>query len=162
MHFTPHTSYAIVGYDGAATHAAGQGTAHIMHPTAGHIEHMFFVYVPSIEGTIVSLEHHARTHPYIHRWIKEATPASNSGWVIFYDQHDQEVSRYKTVQEQELYYIQDLKFLPAPIKQHIAQVSTIRQESTSDDNTTVKTATIPILNCVDFDHTLQTDNKAMQ
>jgi hypothetical protein len=48
--FTPHTSYAIVGYDGAATHAAGQGTAHIMHPTLGRIEHMFFVYVPSIKG----------------------------------------------------------------------------------------------------------------
>ena len=57
--FTPHTSYAIVGYDGAATHAAGQGTAHIIHPTTGSIEKMFFVYVPSIRGTIVSLEHHA-------------------------------------------------------------------------------------------------------
>ena len=61
--FTEDTMYTIVGYDGASTQAAGQGTAHIVHSDTGHIEHMFFVYVPSIRGTIVSLEHHARTHP---------------------------------------------------------------------------------------------------
>ena len=72
--FTPKTRYNIVGYDGVSTQAAGQGTAHIRNPTTGQIEHMYFVYVPSIRGTIVSLQHHATTHPQIHRWTQEATP----------------------------------------------------------------------------------------
>ena len=64
--FTSQSYYAIVGYDGASTQAAGQGTAYIRDPTTGALDKMFFVYVPSIVGTIVSLEHHARTHPLIH------------------------------------------------------------------------------------------------
>ena len=81
---TPMTPYAIVGYDGASKQAAGHGTACIRNPLTGCTEDMFFVDVPSIAGTIVSLEHHhARTHPPIHRWTQEATPTSNSGWVTF-------------------------------------------------------------------------------
>ena len=77
---------------------------------------MFFVYVPSIKGTIVSLEHHAKTHPDIHRWTQDATPATNSGWVTFYNTQDQIVSRYPTaLQEQGLYYIQDLQIHPISI-----------------------------------------------
>jgi hypothetical protein len=81
--FTPQTSYAMVGYNGAATQAAGQGTARIIHPTTGSVEDTFFVYVPSIKGTNVYLEHQAKTHPTIYPWTQETTPASKSGQVTF-------------------------------------------------------------------------------
>ena len=166
--FTSHTNYAIVGYDGASTHAAGQGMAHIRNPTTGLIDQMFFVYVPSITGTIVSLEHHAKTNPAIHRWTQEATPATNTGWVTFFDDREQVISRYPTMQEQGLvYYIQALQFVPAPMAQlnhlHGTPQMPTRTTHLLDDDLTVKTKTTSkTLNCVDFDHTLATDYMPMQ
>ena len=121
--FTPRTPYDIMGYDGRRTRAAGQGMAQIKHPTTGAIDDMFFVYIPSIQGTIVSLEHHAKTHPNIHRWTQEATPATQSGWVTFLDAHDTVVSRYETIQHKGLYYLQDLNFVPAPISASMASLN---------------------------------------
>ena len=169
--FTSATKYDIVGYDGVSTPAAGQGTAHIRNSTTGHIEKMFFVYVPSIRGTIVSLEHHARAHPNIHRWTQEATPQSNTGWVTFLDAHDQVVSRYQTLQEQGLYYIQGLHFecvLPAPPSTsscptsdslYSFQTAQLLFAAVDDDDATLKTTTRRVLDHIDFDHQLQEDNK---
>jgi hypothetical protein len=80
--FTSTTMYEIMGYDGTVTKAAGQSIAHVYQAATGKTEPMLFVYVPTITGTIISLEHHARAHPDIHRWVQEATPTShNSGWL---------------------------------------------------------------------------------
>ena len=173
--FTTKTMYTIVGYDGVSTQAAGQGTAHILHPATNNIEHMFFVYVPSIRGTIVSLEHHARTHQKIHRWTQEATPATNTGKVIFFDDCDRIVSQYPTIQEQGLYYIQNLQFLPAdiahqqPIQHQLSQCHSTRPATTSSpivttnhDAVTIKTGSTQVLDHVDFDHQLHVDNRLSQ
>ena len=175
--FTPITMYTIVGYDGTSTPAAGQGTAHILHPATNHIEHMFFVYVPSIRGTIVSLEHHARTHPRIHRWTQEATPASNSGQVTFLDDQDCVVSQYQTLQEQGLYYIQNLHFLPANMDQQhyptspqetqcqlavVGATPTMSTPLPTHDAQTIKTGTLRVLDHIDFDHQLHVENCSYQ
>ena len=60
------TSYDIMGYDGRKTRATGQGLARLQNPVTGTVEEMLFVYIPSIQGTIMSLEHHAKTNPNIH------------------------------------------------------------------------------------------------
>ena len=138
--FTTATPYEIKGDDGIATAAAGQVMAHVRHPTTGEVEHMFFVYIPSVQGTIVSLEHHAHTHPKIHRWTQEATPIMNSGWVTFYDINDEVVSRYPTEMEKGLYYIQNLIFLPAPehddtAAHHLNQLTSTRTDDTNDEQT---------------------------
>ena len=161
---TEHTNYAIVGYDGACAHLAGQGVAHICNPTTGTIDHMFFVYVPSITGTIVSLEHHAKTHPRVHRWAQEAVPTTSKGWVTFYyDAKDAIVSHYPTIQDQGLYNIQDLlQFVPATTHQSAAITTLQDLRKTTADDITVKTATINMLNCIDFDHDMEADNEAMQ
>jgi hypothetical protein len=70
------------------------------------------VYTPTVTGTIISLENHARMHPRIHRWTQEAVPSSDQGWITFYDATDEVVSRYPTERINGLYYIQDLTFLP--------------------------------------------------
>lgn len=111
-HFTPHTPYEIMGYDGTVTRAAGQGIAYVKSPDHDRLEEMSFVYIPSVDGTIISLEHHTRTHHNIHKWTQEAIPTTDMGWVTFRDKNDEVVSRYQTKQEKGQYYIQDLEFYP--------------------------------------------------
>ena len=65
--FQNHSDYQIKGYDGQVTKAAGQGYAQIYNPDTHQTDEMLFVYTPAVTGTIISLEHHARTHP-LHRW----------------------------------------------------------------------------------------------
>ena len=77
------------------------------------IDKILFVYSPTITGTIFSLEHHAQTHPNIHKWTQEAIPSTNGGWITFYDQQQQIVSRYPTVRSKGVYFIQDMKFVPS-------------------------------------------------
>jgi hypothetical protein len=77
--FTTDTRYEITGYDGMVTKAAGEGYAHVRNQPTDTIDKILFVYTPTITGTIFSLEHHAQTHPGIHRWSQEATPSSNGG-----------------------------------------------------------------------------------
>ena len=148
------------GYDGAVTKAAGQGIAqHIYNAQTQTTEPMFFVYVPSIDGNIILLEHHARTHPRIHRWAQDATPATNSGQVTFYDVDDNVVSSsYPTILEKGLYYIQTLDFIP--VMDNSAQVCWLQdtQDQEDQDAETVLTAhTVAdkTSNCIDFDMLLQ-------
>ena len=110
--FTEHTKFKITGYDGTQKCADGQGFARILNRVTGKIDEMLFVYGKDIDGTIISLEHHARTNPGIHRWSQEATPSDESGWITFYDAEDQVVARYATTRRQGLYYIQELEFIP--------------------------------------------------
>ena len=110
--FTATTQYEITGYDGVATPAHGQGYAHVLNPLDGSTERIFFVYTPTVAGTIISLEHHARMHPRIHRWTQEAVPSSDQGWITFYSTENEVVSRYQTERSNGLYYIQNLTFLP--------------------------------------------------
>ena len=113
--FQPHSDYQIEGYDGQVTKAAGQGYAHIYNPATKQINEMLFVYTPTVSGTIISLEHHAKTHPRIHRWTQEATPSDDSGWIMFLAEDGTVVSLYHTIRAGGgLYYIQDLNFIPAP------------------------------------------------
>ena len=66
-HFTSNTpAYEIMGYDGTVTRAAGQSIAFVKGSEHDQLNDMFFVYIPSVDGTIISLEHHTRTHPDIH------------------------------------------------------------------------------------------------
>ena len=102
-HFTPYP-YKIMGYDGTITRAARQGITYVKCPGKEDLDEMFFVYVPSIDGTIISLEHHTRTHPKIRKWAQEAVPTTDTGWVTFRDDKDAVVSRYKTKKENGLYY----------------------------------------------------------
>ena len=161
--FTPHTMYyEIMGYDGAVTEAAGQGIAQIYDVKTNTTEPMFFVYVPSIEGNIISLEHHARMHPRIHRWAQEAIPATNSGKVTFYDVADQLVSTYPTILEKGLYYIQTLDFIPAPDQTALISTFQTVTKNEHDDEATVKITNgmaDSSSHCMDFEWTLQMDIK---
>ena len=157
-HFTPYTPYEIMGYDGITTRAAGQGIAYVRSSETEEMDEMFFVYIPSIDGTIISLEHHTRTHPRIHKWTQEAVPTSDTGCVTFRDIDDNVVSRYQTRQERGLHYIQDLEFYPV-------QLSTIAKTQVCEDETihdalTIKTKTPwkSTLNCIDFDCDLARTN----
>jgi hypothetical protein len=75
---------------------------------------MLFVYTPNVSGTIISLEHHAKTHPRIHKWTQEATPSDDRGRITSLAADGTVVSQYQTMRSQGLYYIQDLRFVPAP------------------------------------------------
>lgn len=110
--FTTDTRYEITGYDGTVTKAAGKGYAHVRNQATNTIDRILFVYTPTITGTIFSLEHHAQTHPRIHRWTQEATPSSNGGWITFYDVANGVVSKYPTIHAKGVYYIQDMQFEP--------------------------------------------------
>jgi hypothetical protein len=110
--FQEDSEYEIKGYDGQVTKAAGQGIAKIYNPELQQTEDMFFVYTPTVRGTIISLEHHARTHPRIHKWTQEATPSDDRGLITFLAEDGTIVSQYPTVRAQGLYYIQDLHFIP--------------------------------------------------
>ena len=78
------------------------------------MDEMLFVYTPMISGTIISLEHHAKTHPGIHKWTQEATPPSDDrGMITFFAADRTVVSEYPTMRSHGLYYIQDLHFVPA-------------------------------------------------
>lgn len=113
--FTEDTRYEITGYDGTVTKAAGEGYAHVRNPEMETTDRILFVYAPSIAGTIFSLEHHAQTHPRIHRWTQEATPSTQGGWITFYDDKDGIVSRYPTIRSKGVYYIQDMQFIPTVV-----------------------------------------------
>ena len=124
---------------------------------------MFFVYVPSIDGTIISLEHHTRTHPEIHTWAQEAVPTTDTCWVTFRDENDVVISRYQTKQEKGLYYIQDLDFHHVE-SVNIAMTHLQHTQETNTDDITVQTGTPkgqPI-NCIDFEHNLGEMNMADQ
>ena len=161
-HFTPHTPYEIMGYDGTVTRAAGQGTVYVRSPEKEELEEMFFVYIPSVDGTIISLEHHTRTHPSIHKWTQEAIPTSDAGWVTFRDVNDAVVSRYKTKQEKGLYYIQDLEFYPVTS----ATIASCHMcdNNMNSDTLTVKTrpSSVQTQNCIDFVYDLAMMNEADQ
>jgi hypothetical protein len=111
--FTTNTRYEITGYDGQVTRAAGEGFAHVRNDANQTVDKILFVYSPTIAGTIFSLEHHAQTHPHIHKWTQEAIPSTNGGWITFFDQHQHIVSRYPTVRSKGVYFIQDMQFLPS-------------------------------------------------
>ena len=156
--FTPQTSYDIMGYDSVVTKAAGQGIAHVYQAFTGTTEPIFFVYVPTIDGTIISLEHHARTHPRIHRWTQAATPTTHTGTATFYDSNDHIVSQYPTVMDKGLYYIQALDFVPVdsgdPSSQaHISTAITTATHDETDDHTvhTTNRTLSESTHCIDFD-----------
>ena len=168
--FTARTQYEITGYDGNITKAAGQGIAHIQNIHTGVIDKMLFVYIPAIEGTIISLEHHARTHPAIHRWTQEAIPATNSGQVTFYAEDNSVVSMYKTIQDKGLYYIQNLDFIQATNQQQNGQQITVTRvmekvttttwtehDQTDMDELTTRTGSLTPY-CDDFDPTLELEH----
>ena len=111
--FQEESDYEIKGYDGQITKAAGQGYAKIYNPATKRTDEMLFVYTPTISGTIISLEHHAKTHPGIHKWAQEATPSDDRGMITFFAEDGAVVSAYPTMRSQGLYYIQDLHFIPA-------------------------------------------------
>ena len=112
--FTDNTRYEITGYDGQVTRAAGEGYAHVRNNSTQTVDKILFVYSPTITGTIFSLEHYAQTHPLIHKcWTQEAIPSMNGGWIVFFDQHQQIVSRYPTVRSKGVYFIQDMQFVPS-------------------------------------------------
>ena len=111
-----YTNYQIKGYDGQVTKAAGQGYGRIYNPDTKQTDEMLFVYTPAVSGTIISLEHHARTHPRIHRWTQEATPSDDKGKITFLAEDGTIVSSYHTLRAGGLYYdIQDLHFIPAVV-----------------------------------------------
>ena len=113
--FTARTRYTITGYDGQVTRAAGEGYAHVRNHATHTIDKILFVYSPTITGTIFSLEHHAQTHPLIHKWTQEAIPSTNGGWITFFDCNQQIVSRYPTVRSKGVYFIQDMQFVPSDL-----------------------------------------------
>ena len=78
------------------------------------------------------------------------------------------MSQYKTIQEQGLYYIQDLHFLPATAdNQQITQCQVIQTDMptvdiTTHDATTIKTGTARVMDHVDFDNQLHVENRVYQ
>ena len=66
-----------------------------------------------LAGTVISLEHHARTHPRIHSWTEEATPSDNSGRIMYLAEVGTVVSSYHAIRTGGLYYLQeDFNFIP--------------------------------------------------
>lgn len=114
-YFQEESDYEIKGYDGRITKAAaGQGYAKIVNPaTKRTADEMLLVYTPTISGTIISLEHHAKTHPDIHKWTQEATPSDDRGMITFFAADGTVVLEYPTMRSQGLYYILHLHFVPA-------------------------------------------------
>ena len=106
------SDYQIKGYDGKVAKAAGQGYAQIYNPDTQQTDEILFVYTPAVTGTIISLDHHARTHRRIHRWTQEATPSDDRGKITLLAADGTVVSFYHTVRAGGLYYIQDLNFIP--------------------------------------------------
>ena len=162
-HFTPHTPYEIMGYDGTITRTVGQGIAYVKSPDQDKLEETFFVYIPSVDGTIISLEHHTCKHPTLHKWTQEATPASDADWVTFRDAKVEGISRYKTKQEMGLYYIRDLDSYPV---QHDTIVTCQQTNDNPDmaDELAIKMRTTHgnPTNYVDFDPDLATMNMVDQ
>ena len=144
--FTAETRYEIAGYDGKVTKAAGEGYAHVQNDATHTIDRILFVYSPTITGTIFSLEHHAQTHPQIHRWTQEAIPINQGGWITFYNANQTVVSRYPTVRSKGVYFIQNMKFIPSSPQQ-----SDIAPEISVGMETKQPQATIAHISRVDAD-----------
>ena len=115
------------------------------------VDKILFVYSPTITGTIFSLEHHAHTHPHIHKWTQEAIPSTNGGWITFYDHQHEIVSRYPTVRSKGVYFIQDMKFVPSAPTVTTAQPSAL-PASPQDSDTPARISTLLVDLPNDFSH----------
>ena len=160
--FQAHSDYEIKGYDGQVTKAAGQGYACIYNPMSKQVDEMLFVYTPMVMGTIISLEHHAWTHPRIHKWTQEATPSDDKGVIAFYAEDGTIVSVYPTIRSQGLYYIQDLEFIPAPTSLSsspslVPTVATMEQHSKMATINMVISSVAQVGVIDDADYTLEID-----
>lgn len=131
------------------TKAAGQGSAHIYNPATQQTDEILFVYTArTVSGTIILLEHHARTHPRIHRWTQEATPSDDRGRITLLAEDGTIVSSYETIRAGGLYNIQDLNFIPAGSGGtdvvHVSSVAHI-VISINNDTMTVSVHTVQVL-----------------
>ena len=142
--FQSDSDYEIKGYDGQITKAAGQGYAKIYNPATKQTDEMLFVYTPTVMGTIISLEHHAKTHPRIHKWTQEATPSDDRGVITFLAEDGTVVSAYPTLRSQGLYYIQDLHFVPVPVTDQQDPHSLPPASALPTANITMFKATLPV------------------
>ena len=147
--FTTQTKYEITGYDGVSTPAHGEGYAHVRNPVSGAVDKIFFVYTPTVSGTIVSLENHAQTHPQVHRWTQDATPSADRGSITFYGKDDTLISRYPTERIHGLYYfIQDMDFIPPPADHRAQWIHHKHAQDLACDDDTVHSGKS---HCEDYD-----------
>ena len=136
-----------------AFQAHGEGYAHVRNPVTGEIDKIFFVYTPTVSGTIISLENHAKTHPQVHRWTQEATPSADSGSIMFYSKDDTLVSRYPTERIQGLYYIQNMDVIHPDPSDNMHRLSMAQTQATGTDDDTIHSGNHDLSPafCADYD-----------
>ena len=130
--YTTVTPYETTGYDGVTTKATGHGTMKVLN-NFGKVECHTIIHSAQADGTIISVEHHAKSNPQIHKWEQTSIPSEYRGWITFYSNDDTVVSRYDTIRHNGLYYITNLNIISPP--DAITNVNTIsRNNPTSADN----------------------------
>ena len=111
--YTTVTPYETTGYDGVTTKATGHGTMKVLN-NFGHVECHTIIHSAQADGTIISVEHHAKSNPHIHKWEQTSIPSECRGWITFYSTDDTVVSRYDTIRHNGLYYITNLNIISPP------------------------------------------------
>ena len=144
--------------NGVWWHSQSHALQDVKCPDKEALEEMFFVYIPSVDSTIISLEHHMRMHSTIHKGTQEAIPTKDTGWVTLRYANDAVVSWYRTTQDKGLYDIQDLELLPV-------RPATIASCQLANDDMTMEAPTVKSrqphvtnINCIHFAHDLDAMN----
>ena len=108
--YTTVTPYETTGYDGKTTKATGHGIMKVLN-NFGNIECHTIIHSAEADGTIISVEHHAKSNPQIHKWEQTSIPSEYRGWITFYGEDNTIVSRYDTIRHNGLYYITNLNII---------------------------------------------------
>jgi Reverse transcriptase (RNA-dependent DNA polymerase) len=128
--YTNQTSYETTGYDGITTKATGHGIMKILN-NFGKVECHTIIHSQHADGTIISVEHHAKTNPAIHKWEQTSIPTEYRGWITFYSHDNTVISQYDTIRHNGLYYITNLNIIPPPAMEPLPNNTNVHQTTTS-------------------------------
>jgi hypothetical protein len=103
----------------------------------GKVECHTIIHSAQADGTIISVEHHAKSNPQIHKWEQTSIPSEYRGWITFYSNDGTVVSRYDTIRHNGLYYITNLNIISPP------ENATMQVNTTNTDNPSGETPTQP-------------------
>ena len=138
--YTTDTLFETTGYDGVTRKATGHGIMKILN-NFGQMEQHTVIHSADTDGTIISMEHFAKSNPSIHKWEQSSIPSENRGWITFSRKDGTIVSQLNTIRHNGLYYLTNLRIIP-PSPQQICTATTLPTKnsvtvSTIGDHTTV-------------------------
>ena len=111
--YTTDTQFETTGYDGVTRKATGHGTMKIIN-NLGTMEQHTVIHSANTDGTIISMEHFAKSNPTIHKWEQSSIPSENRGWITFSRKDGTIVSQLNTIRHNGLYYLTNLRIIPPP------------------------------------------------